>query len=97
MFAEPTQRDLGGAQVVVEVVAVLALGGLGRLARCFEEVCEMFERARGRVQDLVEELGGVLVRVGRVQPVGEAAYSPGCGLLGSGAVGPGGRVSFRSR
>ncbi|MFF6783807.1 hypothetical protein [Streptomyces sp. NPDC012510] len=94
VFAEPAQRERGRLEVVVEVEAVLAFGCLGRLGCRFEEAFESLEESLGRLQDLVEELGGFVVRAGCVQPVGEITYGLGRGVRGGRRVELGWQVGF---
>lgn len=94
VFSEPAQRERGRLEVVVEVEAVLAFGCLGGLACRFEEAFESLEESPGRLQDLVEELGGFVVRTGCVQPVGEITYGLGRGVGGGRGVGLGWQVGF---
>ncbi|MDX2821030.1 hypothetical protein PV416_07985 [Streptomyces ipomoeae] len=94
VFAEPAQRERGRLEIVVEIEAVLAFGCLGRLGCRFEEAFESVEESLGRLQDLVEEPGGFVVRAGCVQPVGEIAYGLGPGVGGGRGVGLGWQVGF---
>ncbi|MEU9246588.1 hypothetical protein [Streptomyces sp. NPDC048385] len=59
---------------MVERHAVMALAEPGRVRRCFEELFEAVEESLVRRQDLVEEMGGFVVRAGCVQPAGEITY-----------------------
>ncbi|GGZ79756.1 hypothetical protein GCM10010344_53570 [Streptomyces bluensis] len=91
VFSEPAQRERGRLEVVVQLEAVLAFGCLGRLGCRFEEAFESLEESLGRLQDLVEELGGFVVRARCVQPVGEITYGLGRGVRAAGVSGWGGR------
>lgn len=94
VFAEPAQRERGRLEVVVELEAVLAFGCLGRLGCRFEEVFEAGEESLGRLQDLIEEAGGFVVRAGGIQLVGEITYGIGCPVLDGRGVGLGWQVGF---
>lgn len=66
---ETAQGDRGVLKVVMEVESVVLLGFLGFLPGCFEELAEPLQQAAGGVQDLVQQGGGVRMRL---EPAGES-------------------------
>ncbi len=93
VLAEAAQGGCRVVEVVVQVESVFALGFSGLLGGCLEEVRESFENAADRVEDLVGECGGVFVRAGGVEAVGQAEDGPAVDVasFGNGRDGEGGR------
>lgn len=72
VLIQPPDVDGGFLEVLGEVEPVVRVGLLGLLTGGFEEVREAFEGTVDRIKNLLDELGGLVVGLGAVEPVGQS-------------------------
>ena len=92
VLAEGAHRGGGVLKIVVQVEAVVGLGLLGLLGCCLEELGEAFQEPVGRFQNVIDELGCLVERLGGVEPVGQvqddaAVDVVACGVGGGAGLG----------
>ncbi|WKV82489.1 hypothetical protein HBB06_30495 (plasmid) [Streptomyces sp. SNU607] len=82
-FSDVADLGCGVGEVVRQIEAVVLFRFLRLLRGCLEEIAEPLQQAVGRLQDLVEQSGGVRVRGRPVELVGESEEHVAVGVGGS--------------